>query len=350
MGDADGSFSRREYLLSTGAGSIAVLSGTAGCLGLGDDEQQAEEPGDETDENSTENESEDEDATDEAEETENESEDDEAEPENETVENESEDEDATDGEEVDDEGDGSILEEEESDENDSENDSEDKSEATENESEDEAGDGDTENGTADESQDTETPEEPQEDADNETDGNESEDEAAENESGDGASETDSEGDHEDSGTEEADEDGGFEQYTIEDLPYQVDYPADWEVDESNEGYVQIFNGDETARIWIETEEARLDLEQEVRDYRDTFEPEPSVEIHADDPVTLSSGEDGHRFVIEMTDRETNQIIAHELIAQANGIQYLTSVIISRSLYNNAYAQLAEKILASVALG
>ncbi|WP_157972438.1 hypothetical protein [Saliphagus sp. LR7] len=326
MADTGESFPRREYLLAAGAGSIAVLSGTAGCLGLGDDEQQSESS-DETDENNSENGSDN--GT-------------------EGTENESEDEDATDEEDVDDESDGSILEDEESDENDSEN----ESEATENESEDdEAGDGDTENGTANETQDTETPEEPQEDADNETDRNESEADAAKNESEDGASETDSEGDHEGSGTEDPDEGEGrsFEQYAIDELSYHVDYPADWEVDESNDGYVQILNSDETAWIWIETEEARLTLEQEVRNYRETFEPEPSAEIHADDSVTLSSGEDGHRFVIEMADRETNQLIAHELFAHANGIQFLTSVMFSRSEYNEDYAQLAEKILASVAL-
>ncbi|ELY62630.1 hypothetical protein [Natronococcus jeotgali] len=171
-------------------------------------------------------------------------------------------------------------------------------------------------------------------------------EEPENETGD----NDSESDQQDSSTKEGNGVGRFKQYTDEKLSYQVDYPVNWKVDASNEDYVQILNEDETVWIWIEIGEVRIDLELEVRNFRENFEPRSDVNIHADDSVTLSSGEAGHRFIIEMTDSETNPIFAHELIAQANGNQYWTSIIISRSIYDDDYAQLAEEILASVAVG
>lgn len=142
------------------------------------------------------------------------------------------------------------------------------------------------------------------------------------------------------------DDGRFEQqYRIGDVPYRVDHPAGWGVEEGDD-YVQIQNGDETAWIWIEFREVRDDLDREVQRFREEFDPNPSVETHADDPVTLSSGEDGHRFVIEMTERE---IFAHELIAQGNGYYYRTAVVVLQSEYDEEYAQLAEEILATVAL-
>lgn len=247
---------RRDFLFNTG--STVIIGGTAGCLGLGDDEQQVEEPENKTDE-------------------------------------------------------------------------------IESDSERKEGDETTEN----ENQADETTEVPQEDANNETGENRSEDDAGEN---------DFEGDQEEPEDEKEEEDGRFKQYTDEKLFYQIDYPGDWKVDASNEDYVQILNKDGTAWIWIEIREARIDLELEVRNFRENFEPRSDVNIHADDSVTLSSGKAGHRFIIEMTDSETNPIFAHELIAQANGNQYWTSVIISRSVYSDDHAQLAEEILASVAVG
>lgn len=278
---------RRDYLFSTG--SIAVLGGTAGCLGVGVDNQKTEDSENETDNNDSEDESTEDDAS----------------------------------EDLDHEGDN-------------------EGKTTDPDSEDETSDADGEKGTTDESRDNETTEELQD-----QDG--SGDETDENGSEDSAGEDDSESDQaeEDSGGEEGDEGGRFEQYRIEELAYQVDHPADWEV-LGGDDYVKIHNDDETAWLWIEIREARIDLELEVRNFREDFEPDPSVEIHADDPVTLSSGGEGHRFIIEMTERERN-IFAHELIAQASGYQYRTAVVVSRSVYNEEYAQLAEKILATVSL-
>lgn len=278
---------RRDYLF--GVGSIAVVSGTTGCLGVGNDNQQTGESENETNDNDSEVESTEDDAL------------------------------RSSDREKDDEG-----------------------KMTDPDSEDETSDADRENGTTDESHDNDTTEDP-------PDQDDSGDETDENESEDGAGEDDSENDQEDedSNGEEGNEGDRFEQYRIEGLSYQVDYPADWMVDEGD-NYVKIYNDDETAWLWIEIREVRLDLDREVRHFREDFEPDPSVEIHADDPVTLSSGEEGHRFIIEMTERERN-IFAHELIAQASGYQYRTAVVVSRSVYNEEYAQLAEEILATVAL-
>ncbi|WP_114579246.1 hypothetical protein [Saliphagus sp. LR7] len=334
---------RRDFFFTTGC--IVVLSGATGCLGTGNNAQQAEEPESETGENNSEDESENESGSPILEEERG----DENEFEDEAVVEEGDDDnDVAAG------GNGSIGEEEPDDEaTEDEREADDASEGpgrekddegrtTNSDSEDKTSDIDGENGITDESHDNETTEEPQ-------DQDDSGDETGENRSEDSTGEGDSESDQEeeDSGGEEGGEVGRFERYRIEELTYQVDYPADWAIDEGDD-YVKIHNDDETAWLWIEIWEARSNLDREVRHFREDFEPDPSVEIHADDPVTLSSGEEGHRFIIEMAERERN-FFAHELIAQASGYQYRTAVVVSRSVYNEEYAQLAEEILATVAL-
>ncbi|MFC4990328.1 hypothetical protein [Saliphagus infecundisoli] len=336
--DLAGVVTRRDFLL--GAGSIAVLGGIAGCLGLGDDDQQTEELGNETDDNNSGDESA-EDGTSGDPDGEG-NDDDETESPDDVAENESEAEVAAEEADDDENGEGESEDDDTTEDLDREENDDGEGNTTDPDSEHETNDADRENGTADESHDNETTEDPQ-------DQDDSGDEADENGSDDGTDEDDPKSDQaeKDSGEEESDEDVRFEQYRIKESPYQVDHPANWVVDEGDD-YVKIHNDDETAWLWIEIREVRTDLDREVRHFRKDFEPDPSVEIHADDPVTLSSGEEGHRFIIEMTERERN-IFAHELIAQATGYQYRTAVVVSRSVYTEEYAQLAEEILATVAL-
>ncbi|MFC4986292.1 DNA polymerase V family protein [Saliphagus infecundisoli] len=310
---------RRNWIL--GVGSLTILSGTVGCLGLGDDDEEAGEPENETDGNGSENTSTQPDGE-RKEITDTESPDD-----NQSNDTGSDDDEGSESDDNDD----SILEEEPNDDesdDDDENDSEGDQADLDNEPDDNETDTEEENDTAEESQ---------ENLDNDSTDNSS------------TESSDDENDSE-SNQNESEEEREFEQIIIEALSYQVDYPADWEMVETDESIpVIIANSNETAWLWIDIRETSLDLEGDVTNYRQNFEPNPGFEIHEDEPMTLTSGEDGHRFVIEVTESPENPLFAHELLVNEHGNEYLTSVQVSRPEYDEEYAELAEEILASVTL-
>ncbi|WP_114579223.1 hypothetical protein [Saliphagus sp. LR7] len=309
--------SRRSWLL--GAGTLIILSGTVGCLGLGDDDEEAGEPENETDGNGSE------DTSTQPNGERNETTDTESLDANQSNDTGSDDAEVSEPED----NDSSILDEEL---NDNESD-----DGDENDSEGDQADLDNES-DGNETQKNDTAEEAQENLDNDSTDNSS------NESSDGDKNASESNQDESEGERE------FEQIIIEALSYQVDYPADWEMVETDESIpVIIANSNETAWLWIDIRETSLDLEGDITNYRQNFEPNPDFEIHEDEPMTLASGEDGHRFVIEVTESPENPLFAHELLANEHGNEYLTSVQVSRPEYDEEYAELAEEILASVTL-
>lgn len=300
----DGSVSRRDVLVAHG--SIAVLVGTAGCLGLfrtGEDEDEAA-----TDENETE-----EAANDEQE--------------------------ANGAEPDDDEDDETAADETTAD-------------------EDETGDEDDAMDDDVDGEDDDMGDDEDNDLDDEDD--ELEDDTPEDEGEDGDEEQDDEGDDTDDeevDDEDEDEDGEEERdlsltsYTNDEYGYELEYPAVWTVDESPAEYVEMVADDDTAGLWIWVDDARISFERVIENYHADFEPNPEVDIQADDAVTIESGEEGHRFVIEMTEPDvpSSPYIAHELVVQSTGREYFLSFGVERAEYDEQYAVLAETVLASFAI-